>query len=114
MRIANLSTIKLGDMRVRKNCQPFGVYVQERVAGGWEYTQLHNDQTLTSVVAELKRRNYKFVGRDENYYVYSDTPTIPADVIDKDGVWSRPYYDTTAGAWRDPIAGLFNDNGPIA
>lgn len=114
MKEIDLSTIKLGTMRVRKNGGT--VYVQEYVHGGWEYTQLHSNQTLTSVIDELNRRGYEFLGRDHHkfyYYARSESAlTIPAEAIEN-GIWIRPYYDTIAGAWRDPIVGLFDENGVL-
>lgn len=58
----------VGDMRVTK--RETIVYVQEYVPWGWEYTQLHNNQTLTSCVAELIRRGYHYIGRDQEDSVF--------------------------------------------
>lgn len=75
MKIANPGNIKLGDMRIIR--RGHRAYTQEYVPGGWEYTQLANDQTLTYCIAELIRRGFKYMGTEPGDTVYYYSKPLP-------------------------------------
>lgn len=75
MKIANPGKIKLGDMRIIK--RGHRVYTQEYVPGGWEFTQLANDQTLTYCIVELTSRGFKYMGTEPGDTVYYYSKQLP-------------------------------------
>lgn len=90
------NTHVLGDMRVVKHKGI--VLVQEAVAGGWEYTQLHNKQTLTSCHARLRQLGYSHVGRDaQGWLYYSKQVTL---LLADGGMWSTSGYHLVTGIHR--------------
>lgn len=80
MRIANPGAISLGDMRILKRRRR--VFVQEYVPGGWQYTQLHPGQTLTSCVRALKQKGFTYFGREPGDTVYYYHPARPLTTDD--------------------------------
>jgi hypothetical protein len=73
--VDSLTPLSLGDIRVIKRGRY--VYCQELVSGGWVNTELHPNQTLTSVIRALRRSGFKYMGRkkEDTVFYYHRLPS---------------------------------------